>query len=722
MIAVTGHKFTIGKEEYLPYAVEIQYFRVNKRYWSICFERIRRAGFRMISTAIPWSLHEDSHREFDFSGFTDQAKDLIVFIELAREFGFKILLRPGPVVFSELPNGGMPPFLNKHPEIYSCDSRGAITQTQMANGLAEFNYPSLSHPKMQNFVKHYVNGLTEIIKNYIYPRGPLFLVELDAGSYFGGDPYPWKSDYNPHVTGVLYPQFLEKRYGDIKSLNSAYGESASEFTDVKAPKDFIIAKDVSFTKLMDWYRFKEYLINENATHMVDLYKSFQCEPLFYQTLAFHKSCQAPMTPIVSSEGEVFPTVQITWDSSSTGMLQKVRYLRANSEFPWASAISLGNQTTDFGTTKKHFPITADATKYILTLSLAGGVKGINAYKFVETDHWYDSPLALDGTIQESFEVVRKCMTSLTTIDVGSFTQPATIGMAAYRLNNWLSLFEDPGPFGYIQTLNEFTMPEIGRDLDRIKQDFIIPDLDSPASFEGIKHLIVPITEIMDEEKQEFLVEKAKDGTNLILVGLLPRFNSDLGKCEVLANAINCKTQALGKIGTVITSKDKFPSYVFGSINSSARKSKKLATYAKKNIGLVINKFKGQIVLLTFDISSQGNHMKVNFLHNILEDLGVKFPIQTSHPNVRVFLHKGEKGSMLYILNSMPSQIFRRSRVMPTKVVVQVDLKAFGMKGNKVRMVDIFTNEEIITTSEELHEGLYFTLSTLDSRAYFVTAK
>lgn len=115
-------------------------------------------------------------------------------------------------------------------------------------------------------------------------------------------------------------------------------------------------------------------------------------------------------------------------------------------------------------------------------------------------------------------------------------------------------------------------------------------------------------------------------------------------------------------------------------------------------------------------------MKVNFLHNILEDLGVKFPIQTSHPNVRVFLHKGEKGSMLYILNSMPSQIFRRSRVMPTKVVVQVDLKAFGMKGSKVRMVDIFTNEEILTTAEELHEGLYFTLSTLDSRAYFLTAK
>ncbi len=722
MIAVTGHKFTIGKEEYLPYAVEIQYFRVNKRYWSICFERIRRAGFRIISTVIPWSLHEDSSREFDFSGFSDQSKDLIVFIELAREFGFKIILKPGPIVFAELPTGGLPPFLSKYPETCALDSSGAITQTQHATGLPEFAYPSLMHPRMQNFVKHYLNGLTEIIKNYIYPRGPLFLLELDPGTYFGGDPYPWKSDYNPHVASVLYPQFLEKRYGDIRTLNSAYGESNSEFESVKPPKDFIIAKDVSFTKAMDWFRFKEYLIKENATHMIDLYKSFQCEPLFYQTLAFHRSFQAPLTPIVSVDGEVFPTLQITWDTSSTSMLQRIRYLRANSEFPWASSIAVGNHTTDAATTKKHFPITAEATKYVLTLSLAGGIKGVNQYKFVETDQWYDSPLAADGTIQESFEVIRRYMHALAQVDIGGFTSPTNIGMAAYRLNNWLALMEDPGPYHYVQTLTEFTLPEIGRDLDRLKQDFIIPDLDSPASFEGIKNLIVPITEIMDEEKQEFLVEKARTGTNLILIGLLPRFDAEMKNCQILANAINCKTQGLGKIGTIVTSKDKFPSYVFGSINSTARKSKRLATYTKKNVGLVINKFKGAVVLLTFDISSQGNHMKVNFLQNLLADLGVKFPIQTSHPNVRVFFHKGEKSSMLYILNSMPNQIFRRAKPAPTKVVLQVDLKAYGVKGNKLRLVDIFTNEEIITTADELREGLYFTLSTLDSRAYHLTAK
>lgn len=722
MIAVTGHKFTIGKEEYLPYSVEMHYFKVSKRYWSICFERIRRAGFKVISTAVPWSLHEDSRREFDFSGFSDPAKDLIVFIELAREFGFKIILRPGPVVFSQLENGGLPLFLSKYPEVFSVDSEGALTLTQMQNYQHEFAYPSILHPRMQNFVKHYFNGLTEIIKNYIYPRGPLFLVELDSGSYFGGDPYPWKSDYNAYVVGTLFPQFLEQRYSNMKTLNAAYAEEAADFASVIPPKDFIITKDTSLTKLLDWFRFKEYQIGEHASHLIDLYKSFSCEPLFYQTLAFHKTFQAPLTPIVDSEGQVFPTISVGWNTSSTATLQNIRYLRANSEFPWGASVSVGNHTTDATTSKRYFRISADTTRYLLTLALAGGIKGFNQYKFVESENWYDSPLGADGAIQESFEVVRRLMTSVAQIDIGSFKQPTEIGLVCYKLYNWISLLEDADNFSYIQNLNEFTMPELGRDLDRIKQDFVIPDLDNPLSFENLKHLVVPISEIMDEDKQEFLLEKARHGTDLILVGLLPKYNSDLSTCQTLANALHCKTQPLGKIGSIVTPKDKLPGYVYGSITCTEKKSKKLAVCGGKPVAIKINKFKGNVVLITFDMSSQGNHMKINFLQNLLMDLGINFPIVTSHPNARAFIHQGEKNGMFYLLNSSPTQIFRRTKSQPTKVVVQVDLKAFGFKGTKVKMVDIFTREEILTTVEELREGLYFSLNSLDSRAYYFTVR
>ena len=118
MLKVANNKLVIGKEEYQPFSAEMHYFRVNKRHWSICFERIRKAGFRIISTCVPWNLHESALGEYDFFGTTDHTKDLVVFLELAREFGFKVVLHPGPFVDSDWKNGGYPDFLYNYPEIF----------------------------------------------------------------------------------------------------------------------------------------------------------------------------------------------------------------------------------------------------------------------------------------------------------------------------------------------------------------------------------------------------------------------------------------------------------------------------------------------------------------------------------------------------------------------------------------------------------------------------
>ena len=108
MLGVDQNRLSIGKDIYYPFSVEMHYFRVDKRYWSVCFERIKRAGFRIISTSVPWNLHQDKTKDIDFNGFQDSRKDLIVFLELAREFGFKVILRPGPWIAGQWKNGGIP--------------------------------------------------------------------------------------------------------------------------------------------------------------------------------------------------------------------------------------------------------------------------------------------------------------------------------------------------------------------------------------------------------------------------------------------------------------------------------------------------------------------------------------------------------------------------------------------------------------------------------------
>jgi beta-galactosidase len=111
MLGIIENKFVIGRDEFFPFSAEMHYFRVEKRYWSICFERIKRAGFKIISSYVPWNLHEIRPGEFDFRGVNGPEKDLIVFLELCREFGFKVILKPGPWIKGDWFNGGLPQYI-----------------------------------------------------------------------------------------------------------------------------------------------------------------------------------------------------------------------------------------------------------------------------------------------------------------------------------------------------------------------------------------------------------------------------------------------------------------------------------------------------------------------------------------------------------------------------------------------------------------------------------
>ena len=155
MLGVIGNKFSIGKESYDPFSVEMHYFRIEKRYWSICFERIKRAGFRIITTAVPWNIHQDERKHFDFSGLTDPKKDLVVVLELAREFGFKVVLRPGPWIGGQLPFGGLPKFITSDLKFFARDSAGQEQKLAADYGVEGGYLPSYLHKNFQFHLKSF---------------------------------------------------------------------------------------------------------------------------------------------------------------------------------------------------------------------------------------------------------------------------------------------------------------------------------------------------------------------------------------------------------------------------------------------------------------------------------------------------------------------------------------------------------------------------------------
>jgi beta-galactosidase len=62
-------------------------------------------GFNALSVYIMWNYHEVSKGKFDYS---TENKNLALFLQLAKKYGFYVLIRPGPYVCAEWDFGGFP--------------------------------------------------------------------------------------------------------------------------------------------------------------------------------------------------------------------------------------------------------------------------------------------------------------------------------------------------------------------------------------------------------------------------------------------------------------------------------------------------------------------------------------------------------------------------------------------------------------------------------------
>lgn len=721
MITLSDHKIVIGKEEYLPFSAEIHYFRVPKRYWSICFERIKRAGFRIISTVIPWNHHEDTSRDFDFSGFSEPSKDLIVFIELAREFGFKMIVRPGPFINAQWSRNGLPKFLDKYPDIFALNSEGKMIKPMPQQGVEVAHYPSLMNPRYLNFVKHYLNGLTEIIKNYIYPRGPIFMIELGSDNFFGGNFDPKSADYNEHVMKVLYPEFLENQYQDAKAFSKTYGLKIKEFSDLAAIEDLNRIQDKNLATKMDWLRFKRYLQVGFINTLRDYYISYSCNPLFLGTVSFRSNIEPPMNDFDPPDEEEpkLLGVSLDWNDSSSDLLQKARYAAANSDFPFATELSIGMSSAEPEKSKNFFPVSDRATRYILTLALAGGIKGFNANMFVERDHWYDAALGNDGTMQPSYDVLKYFSAASMQVDFGSFDSVASVGVVSYKPHVYLELLAETGSLEYIDNLIYSTLPGVGRDLDRLKIDYAIPELTNPGSLDKYKTLIIPVSEYMDPRDQELIITKIKEGKNIIFTGLVPKYDTNGNTCNLLSSFLKTRSNTSFEVGEIKFDESLFPTLVYATLSCSDSQAKPIAKSGKSVVAVRYNRFKGKVFFISFDLSTQYSHTKMSFFESLLAECGVRPFIFTSNPDVRAIVRTDKKRALLYLLYSRPQLPFKKQERHPLQVAIKVDLKKIGIKAAKLGMVELFTGEKKVMTSHSLAGGFITELRSLDSRVWLI---
>lgn len=111
--AIEGNHFTMNGEKLRILSGTIHYFRVPRPYWRDRLLKLKHCGFNTVETYVAWNAHQMQPDTYDFSDMLD----LEAFVELAKEVGLYVIVRPGPYICAEWDFGGLPWWLLKDDNI-----------------------------------------------------------------------------------------------------------------------------------------------------------------------------------------------------------------------------------------------------------------------------------------------------------------------------------------------------------------------------------------------------------------------------------------------------------------------------------------------------------------------------------------------------------------------------------------------------------------------------
>lgn len=108
--------YTVGGKPFFLYGAAFFYERIPRSQWAASLQQYRAMGLNTIDLYVMWNWHEPRDGNFDFTGRTNARRDLQGLLRLIDRDGFKIVLRPGPVIRNEWRNGGYPDWLLTRPQ------------------------------------------------------------------------------------------------------------------------------------------------------------------------------------------------------------------------------------------------------------------------------------------------------------------------------------------------------------------------------------------------------------------------------------------------------------------------------------------------------------------------------------------------------------------------------------------------------------------------------
>ena len=109
-------QFQLHGQPFFAHSAAFFYNRIPRDEWAASLVKLKEMGINTVDLYIAWNWHEPQEGKLDFDGHSNPRRNVKALMEMTREMGFAVIVRPGPVILNEWRNGGYPDWLLARPE------------------------------------------------------------------------------------------------------------------------------------------------------------------------------------------------------------------------------------------------------------------------------------------------------------------------------------------------------------------------------------------------------------------------------------------------------------------------------------------------------------------------------------------------------------------------------------------------------------------------------
>lgn len=213
--------FTVDNKPFFVYGAAFFYERTPRNEWYSDLRAYRDMGINTIDLYVIWNWHEPDPDIVDFDGHTNDRRDLKALFSTIHDLGFKVIVRPGPVIRNEWKNGGYPDWLLKQPD-YNMPLHDILEGRYPATATLQNAHADAAGDEWLNNASHltYSSKWLHDVLHAIEPYSSdviAIALDDDQGAYIDNDTWPaprwhaymdWLKTTVQDVVGDKVPLFI----------------------------------------------------------------------------------------------------------------------------------------------------------------------------------------------------------------------------------------------------------------------------------------------------------------------------------------------------------------------------------------------------------------------------------------------------------------------------------------------------------------------------------